>query len=128
MILISCLILSDTFCDTENYCDIHPWTVSVIAMNSNIFEVSKLWNDTDKMIDFLQEIGVIKQTLNCCGEQATLVKSHCQDGKEFKCYKCDRRSSIQTSTFFFRSRLSLGVLLSLIYFFCAGLSLSQCCQ
>lgn len=97
-------------------------------METNIFDASKIWNDSDRTIEFLQDKGVLKRNIRCCDRDMTLVKSHCKDGKEFKCYICDRRFSVRTGSFLYKSRLSLSVLLALIYFFCVGLSVSKCCK
>lgn len=94
--------------------------------NNNIFDISCIWSDTAETINYLQDHRLLKTNHRCCGVRCSLVKSHSKDAKEFKCYRCKKRYSIRTGSFFYRSKLSLPSLLSLLYFFCMGIGLVEC--
>lgn len=97
-------------------------------MDMNIFELSTIWNDIDSTVEFLQNWNLLKRTHICCGQNVGLVKSRSKDGREFKCNSCKHRYSLRTGSFFFNCHLSLCSILSLMYFFCIGLSLKDTCN
>lgn len=94
-------------------------------MDTSIFDVSHIWSNVEKTIEFLQQHRLIKENHVCCGMNCNLVKCHTKDGKEFKCYTCGKRYSLRTGSFFSRSKLSLCVLLTVVYFFSNNLSIVQ---
>lgn len=94
----------------------------------DIFELSSIWGDINTTIQFLQNRGILKRSHVCCGHNIGLVRSRSKDGREFKCHTCKCRYSQRSDSFFYKSRLSLTILLSLVYFFCAGLSIKDTCE
>ena len=90
-------------------------------------EFSKIISDNKKTIEFLREKRLLHRNFYCCQEECSLVSDTygSSDQQVFQCNICLKRHSIRCNSFFFKSRLTLQVLLSILYYFCAGSTITE---
>ena len=85
---------------------------------------------TCSTIDFMRQNNLLHKEYYCCNTQASIVSDTygCSDGQIFQCNICLKRYPIRKHSFFSKSKLCLRILLSLLYYFCAGSSVSETCK
>ena len=99
-------------------------------MALNFLDFTKIVSDSRSTIDFLRDRNILHKEMYCCNELCSLVGDTygSSDKQIFSCKVCFKRHSIRKNSFFSRSKLSLQVLLSLLYYFSVGSSVSNCCK
>ena len=95
-------------------------------MNVNLLDIAPVLCNVKETIGFLRGLNLLLQDYLCCGETCSKVHDISLTDKEiFQCRSCFRRYSICTGSFWFKSKLSLCILLGLLYFFCNNITVSQ---
>ena len=98
-------------------------------MNIGIFEISSLITDVKKCVEFMRGHNLLIQDYFCCHQIASKVHDISLTDREiFQCKVCKKRKSIRYRSFWAKSKLSLPVLLALLYFFCEDLSINEACK
>ena len=80
----------------------------------DVFELKK---DQQKLILLLQRVGLLPKERICekCSSSMLLKTDKNIDGFVFRCYKCNKRTSIRKATFFEGAKLSLWQIFYLIF-------------
>lgn len=93
-------------------------------MNTNTLDDTKVFQfleDEEKAIAWCQEVGLIKKTRICCGNVLTPIFRNTKKTKGFyfRCPRdlCRKEYSIRSSTFFENSKLKIGQIITLIFYF-----------
>ena len=95
-------------------------------MELNILDIVPLITDTKTCINFLRGRNLLLQDYICCGIVSKKVcEPNCLDNEIFQCSTCRKRISIRTGSFFQKSKLQLIVIVSLLFFFSKGCTLSE---
>ena len=95
----------------------------------DVIEFAKCITDENRTIDFLPERKILKSQRVCCKVQSSIVGDISKNDKYvFQCNICKKRYSICENSYFFKSKLTLQVLLTILYYFSIGSSVSQCCK
>ena len=92
----------------------------------NQLELAQLTRSAGHVINFLRERNILSETLRCCGQNCTLMGDNGSDGQIFRCKRCLKKKSIRRKSFFERSKLSIIVLLYIVYFFSTGTCVTEC--
>ena len=94
----------------------------------NFLEFSKIISDSRNTIEFLREKNILHKEMYCCNEICSLMGDTygSTDKQIFACKICYKRCSIRKNSFFSKSKLSLQVLLTILYYFSVGCSVSEC--
>ena len=95
-------------------------------MELNIFDLVPILSDISTCINFLRGRNLLVQDYFCCNQTCSKVRDpKTSDNEVFQCKLCRRRYSIRSGSFWAKSKLSLLVLVSVLYFFCKGCSVSE---
>ena len=95
-------------------------------MNINILDIAPLLSDVKQLINFLRGQNLLLQNYYCCGNTCSKVHDISLTDKEiFQCRTCFRRYSIRTNSLWSKSKLSLCILIGLLFFFCNEATVSQ---
>ena len=95
-------------------------------MELNILDIAPVITDTRTCINFLRGRNLLLNDLICCRNVCKKVKDpNSSDGEIFQCATCRRRHSIRSKSFWQKSKLQLTVLVSLLFFFSKGCSVSE---
>lgn len=94
---------------------------------TNIIELASYISSADTTINFLRQRNLLKNDHDCCGEMCSIVGDiSLSDGQIFQCKVCNKRYSIRTGSIFTGSKLSLQVLIGILYFFANGSTVTHC--
>ena len=103
-----------------------PETISHITLELNILDLAPVITDTQTCIQFLRGRNLLLQDYICCGNICQKVRDpNVSDNEIFQCSTCRRRYSIRSGSFWAKSKLQLIVLVSLLFFFAKGCSVSE---
>ena len=92
----------------------------------DIFELAPIIQDSNKTIEFMHGHNLLLQDYMCCHTQCSKVMDCSLTDKQiFQCNVCKKRFSIRTGSFWSGSKLALNILLSLLFFFAQGLTVSE---
>ena len=84
-----------------------------------IFELAEIIISRERIISFLSERGLIKNTILCsqCPTRTMAMQNSSREknGKIFRCSNCKSTKSIRTNTIFKKSKLDLKIIVSIIY-------------
>ena len=95
-------------------------------MELNILDIAHVLSDVNVCIEYLRGRNLLLQDYFCCGNPCQKVKDpNCSDKQIFQCSSCKRRYSICSRSFFAKSKLELIVLVSLIFFFAKGCTVTE---
>ena len=95
----------------------------------DILELLNSISDEMKTIQFLQEKNIFRKERYCCHNFCTLVGDVTKSDKHvWQCKTCRKRYSSVKILFFFKSKLTLQVLVLILYFFSNCSTVSQCCK
>ena len=95
-------------------------------MEVNIIELAPIISDTKKCINFLRGRNLLLQDYICCQQQCSKVMDiKLTDREIFQCNICHRRHSIRSNSFWAKSKLQLTVLVSILYFFSNGSTVTE---
>ena len=95
-------------------------------MELNILDIAPILSDTETCINFLRGRNLLLQDYHCCGNICSKVQDpNCSDGQIFQCFQCRQRYSITTGSFWAKSKFSLIILVTLMFFFCKGCTISE---
>ena len=91
-------------------------------------EFSRIISTVDSTVEYLRDKNLLHKQFYCCHELCSLVSDTygSSDGHVFQCNVCHKRHSIRKNSFFYRSKLTLQILLSILYYFSIGCSVSEC--
>ena len=96
-------------------------------MDLNIFNIINILSETSTCINYLRGRNLLLQDYWCCNQIASKVKdSNTSDKEVFQCSLCRRQCSIQIGSFWSNSKLSLIVLVAVLYFFSKGCTVTEC--
>lgn len=81
-----------------------------------MLEFSLLCSNKEELIKHLQEKGLLRNVpfICCCHKEMKIVKEDNIDGWRWRC-QCKKQKSIRTGSFFFKSKLSLADIYTIIY-------------
>ena len=92
-------------------------------MELNILDLAP---DTQTCIQFLRGRNLLLQDYIYCGNICQKVRDpNVSDNEIFQCSTCHRHCSIRSGSFWAKSKLQLIVLVSLLFFFAKGCSVSE---
>ena len=95
-------------------------------MEVNIIELAPIISDTKKCINFLHGRNLLLQDYICCQQQCSKVMDiKLTDREIFQCNIYRRRHSIRSNSFWAKSKLQLTVLVSILYFFSNGSTVTE---
>lgn len=91
----------------------------------SILQLGSITSCTDSTLKFLRSQGLLRNGKLCsqCDMWMNHVTCHeAGDGYFWRCQSCKKKASVREGSFFEKQRLSLSVLLTILYFFSAGVS------
>ena len=95
-------------------------------MDLNILDVAPVLTDVSICIAFLRGRNLLLSDFFCCNQLCAKVHDASLTDKEiFQCYVCCRRTSIRHESFWSKSKLSLCLLIGILYFFSNGSSITD---
>ena len=95
----------------------------------DILEVTSLVSDALKTIRFLQDKNIIRKEHYYCKNACSLVGDVTKSDKYVWQCKTHRKCySIHEDSYFFKSKLTLQVLVIILYFFSYSSTITQCCK
>ena len=95
-------------------------------MDLDILDVAELFQNVSMCINFLWGRNLLLSDYYCCNNLCSKVRdSSLSDKQIFQCNQCHKRHSIRKFSFWSKSKLSLTVLLSVLFFFSQDLSVSE---
>ena len=95
----------------------------------DILEVTSLVSDVLKTIRFLQDKNIIRKECYCCKNACSLVGDVTKSDKYvWQCKTCRKCYSVREDSYFFKSKLTLQVLVIILYFFSYSSTITQCCK
>ena len=90
-------------------------------------DILPILSNTATCVNFLKGRNLLLQDYICCQVPCSKVKDcKVSDNEVFQCKNCHCRYSIRTKSFWSKSKLPLIVLISVLYFFSKGCTVSQC--
>ena len=95
-------------------------------MELNILDIAPVISDTNTCVNFLRGRNLLIQDYWCCGNIASKVMDvQLSDEQRFQCNYCKKRVSIRKDSYWEKSKLELTVLVTLLYFFAKGSSVTE---
>ena len=95
----------------------------------DISEVTSLVSDALKTIRFLPDKNIIRKEHYYCKNACSLVGDVTKSDKYvWQCKTRRKRYSIHEDSYFFKSKLTLQVLVIILYFFSYSSTITQCCK
>lgn len=96
-------------------------------MMANIIDLARYIGNVTTTIQFLRQHNLLHNEMNCCAQRCSIVGDiSLSDGEIFQCNQCCKRYSIRKDSIYSGSKLTLQVLLCILYFFAQGSNVTQC--
>ena len=95
----------------------------------DVLEFVNSISTSEKAVQFLQDKNILRRQRYCCRQNCTLVGDVTKtDKKVWQCKTYRKRYSVREDSFYFKSKLTLPVLVTILYLFANGSTVSQCCK
>ena len=96
-------------------------------MGVSILQLATVIVSVSETIKFLRHMKLLANSWMCCQRPCSIVRDvSLQDKEIFQCKRFRKRYSIRTNSFFQKSKLSLQILLTIIFWFSNGCSVNEC--